>query len=581
MTPKGAAGGGSVFPAPVPRSSFRPRRDPPGSSSRRRLGSGPCGSRPDRRRDRRFRPPVRPDRAFPRTGSWRSRAGRPQRACACLESALLAVPRARRPTGTRSSWLIGGGSVSDLAGFAASTWMRGVDFGFAPTTVLVHGGRLRRGQERHRLRGLQEPGRVLPPAPLRARRSLASSRASPTRAGGLGPGGGGQARRDRGRRAPGPAGASDVRPSAGTPSTAMPADPALRRGGPVRSIRVKARIVAADFRESGDRRKLNLGHTIGHAVEAVTGLPHGACVAVGPGLRPRPGRPPRRLASEAARRVLDLLGRLGVPASLEEARRPRPAPACAVRATRGLPRRPSRAAAWPRTRSGPGRRCSSPCPGPPAIGGDRADRARRDRGFRTGGAVNTTGRIFRVEPVRGVPRPRRRGDLVDGVPPGIALAAEDFEADLARRQVRGRGHHGPAGAGPAGDPLRPLPAAGPRAPRCACSSGTRIPGPRTTRPWPRCRGPGTRTSSGSVRYRGFQDPRGSGHFSGRDHRGPRGRGRAWPRSSCPAPRSTTRILARRADRRRRGRRPGGRRGRATPWAPSWRSASRACRRRAR
>lgn len=32
---------------------------------------------------------------------------------------------------------IGGGSVSDLAGFAASTWLRGIDFGFVPTTLLI------------------------------------------------------------------------------------------------------------------------------------------------------------------------------------------------------------------------------------------------------------------------------------------------------------------------------------------------------------------------------------------------------------------------------------------------------------
>ena len=32
---------------------------------------------------------------------------------------------------------VGGGTVSDLAGFAASTWLRGVDFGFAPTTLLA------------------------------------------------------------------------------------------------------------------------------------------------------------------------------------------------------------------------------------------------------------------------------------------------------------------------------------------------------------------------------------------------------------------------------------------------------------
>ncbi|MFP4557133.1 MAG: 3-dehydroquinate synthase [Bacteroidales bacterium] len=47
------------------------------------------------------------------------------------------------------------------------------------------------------------------------------------------------------------------------------------------SVRIKADIVAADERESGERKKLNLGHTWGHAVEKVTGLPHGQSVSIG------------------------------------------------------------------------------------------------------------------------------------------------------------------------------------------------------------------------------------------------------------------------------------------------------------
>jgi 3-dehydroquinate synthase len=52
----------------------------------------------------------------------------------------------------------------------------------------------------------------------------------------------------------------------------------------VDSIRVKAGVVAADERESGLRRILNFGHTIGHALESATGytqLLHGEAVALG------------------------------------------------------------------------------------------------------------------------------------------------------------------------------------------------------------------------------------------------------------------------------------------------------------
>ena len=42
-----------------------------------------------------------------------------------------------------------------------------------------------------------------------------------------------------------------------------------------RSIAVKARVVAADLRESGPRETLNYGHTLGHAIESSSGTPSG------------------------------------------------------------------------------------------------------------------------------------------------------------------------------------------------------------------------------------------------------------------------------------------------------------------
>ncbi|MBC77122.1 MAG: 3-dehydroquinate synthase [Halobacteriovoraceae bacterium] len=47
------------------------------------------------------------------------------------------------------------------------------------------------------------------------------------------------------------------------------------------SIRCKEHIVEKDFKEGGERAKLNLGHTFGHAVERLTKLPHGIAVAIG------------------------------------------------------------------------------------------------------------------------------------------------------------------------------------------------------------------------------------------------------------------------------------------------------------
>jgi 3-dehydroquinate synthase len=92
-----------------------------------------------------------------------------------------------------------------------------------------------------------------------------------------------------------------------------------------RCVAVKARIVAADEEERGERKLLNLGHTFGHGIEQAAGpgtIPHGVAVAVG-----------LVLALEASARaglleergllasIPRLLAVLGLPSSLAELRR--------------------------------------------------------------------------------------------------------------------------------------------------------------------------------------------------------------------------------------------------------------------
>ena len=50
-----------------------------------------------------------------------------------------------------------------------------------------------------------------------------------------------------------------------------------------RAVEIKAEVVGRDERESGPRKMLNFGHTVGHAVEALSGfeLLHGECIAIG------------------------------------------------------------------------------------------------------------------------------------------------------------------------------------------------------------------------------------------------------------------------------------------------------------
>lgn len=48
-----------------------------------------------------------------------------------------------------------------------------------------------------------------------------------------------------------------------------------------RNVEIKYQVVAGDEQETGERRLLNFGHTIGHAIENVSRLPHGSAVSIG------------------------------------------------------------------------------------------------------------------------------------------------------------------------------------------------------------------------------------------------------------------------------------------------------------
>ncbi|MCC6738481.1 MAG: 3-dehydroquinate synthase [Planctomycetia bacterium] len=170
---------------------------------------------------------------------------------------------------------VGGGVVGDLAGFAAATWNRGVDFVQVPTTLLAMvdasiGGKtginLRQGK--NLVGAFHQPRLVL--ADLDALKTLP----------------------DREYRA----GLAEVVKYGliGDPklfgllersaSDILLRRPTLLESIVARCVAHKARIVAADEREGGLRMLLNLGHTFGHAIEAATGYRkylHGEAVAIG------------------------------------------------------------------------------------------------------------------------------------------------------------------------------------------------------------------------------------------------------------------------------------------------------------
>ncbi len=80
------------------------------------------------------------------------------------------------------------------------------------------------------------------------------------------------------------------------------------------AIRAKTRILARDPREEkGPRRILNLGHTLGHALEAFHGLPHGRAVALGLGFALRWSETQGLLPGKTRREMEDLLEKKAFP----------------------------------------------------------------------------------------------------------------------------------------------------------------------------------------------------------------------------------------------------------------------------
>ncbi len=169
---------------------------------------------------------------------------------------------------------IGGGAATDLAGFAAATWLRGVPVVLVPTTLLAMVDAAVGGKTAIDVpEGKNLVGAFHPPAGVLA--DLATLETLP--------------------RADYVAGLAEVIKAGfiadGEILRLVRADPA-GAGRPhgthtrelvERAIAVKARVVAEDLRESGPREMLNYGHTLGHAIEKLERYTfrHGDAVAIG------------------------------------------------------------------------------------------------------------------------------------------------------------------------------------------------------------------------------------------------------------------------------------------------------------
>jgi 3-dehydroquinate synthase len=213
---------------------------------------------------------------------------------------------------------VGGGTVSDLSGFAASTWLRGIDFGFAPTTLLAMVDASVGGKNGVDFRGVKNLiGSFSQPRFVRIDVSLLDTLSDSEFASGMGEVvkhaviAGGEYFELVESSAP-----AQGRSRSG--AGARPERELLERivSG---SVRLKAEVVSADEREGGRRRVLNLGHSAGHGIELATGIPHGHAVAAGLGTACRFALRSGALGRGDCDRITRLAEAWGLPSSIAQA----------------------------------------------------------------------------------------------------------------------------------------------------------------------------------------------------------------------------------------------------------------------
>ncbi len=167
---------------------------------------------------------------------------------------------------------IGGGIVCDVAGFVASTYMRGTRFGFASTTLLSQVDASVGGKNGVNFSGYKnmvgvfnQPEFVVCDMALLKSlpvREILCGFAEIIKHGAIADG-------------------RILDFLENHRDAALDLENAIVEHLVYRSVEIKAGVVTRDEREHGERRKLNFGHTFGHAIEKLTGMPHGEAVGIG------------------------------------------------------------------------------------------------------------------------------------------------------------------------------------------------------------------------------------------------------------------------------------------------------------
>lgn len=201
---------------------------------------------------------------------------------------------------------LGGGATTDLAGFVAATWLRGVDVVQVPTTVLgmvdaAVGGKtgINTAEGKNLVGAFHAPRAVLCDLALLddlPRNEVLAGFAEIVKAGFI---------------------ADPVILDLIEADADIATDPRsdVFRELVSRAIGVKARVVAEDFTEQGLREILNYGHTLGHAIEHAERYQwrHGAAVAIGMVFAAELSRLTRNLSDADVERHRSILTSLSLP----------------------------------------------------------------------------------------------------------------------------------------------------------------------------------------------------------------------------------------------------------------------------
>jgi len=210
----------------------------------------------------------------------------------------------------RSSFIvgIGGGIVCDIAGFVASTYLRGVRFGFVPSTLLSQvdasvGGKngVNFGGYKNMVGIFNQPEFVICDMNLLStlpEREILCGFAEIVKHAAIGD-------------------ADLFSYLEEHYEKALELDAEVIERLVYDSVAIKSSIVNRDEKEEGERRKLNFGHTFGHAIEKATGVPHGEAVSAGILVASALSAKRGRLPAEEAERIESLLKKLKLPTRLQ------------------------------------------------------------------------------------------------------------------------------------------------------------------------------------------------------------------------------------------------------------------------